>query len=59
MYLFDPSPQELFMVNETNFIYSTVPVNRLRIPVGLCTSAARELNQVLPGTNPACGQSGT
>lgn len=55
-----PLPLELFRVNETNYwnkLY--IPVNRLRIPVGLCTSTARELNQVLPGTNPACGQSGT
>ena len=39
--------------------------NRLRIPTGrtqtswLCTSAAEELSQGLPGTNPASGQSGT
>ena len=38
---------------------------RLRIPTGrrqtswLCTSAAEELNQGLPRTNPASGQSGT
>ena len=40
-------------------------LNRLRIPTGrrqsswLCASAAEELNQGLPETNPASGQSGT
>ena len=43
----------------------TNELNRLRIPTGrrqttwLCASEAEELNQGLPGSNPADGQSGT
>ena len=61
--LIDHSPLGLFRANETN---NWNKLNRLRIPTGkrstswLCTSAAEELNQRLPGTNPAIsGQSVT
>ena len=61
-YLIDHSPLGLFRANETN---NWNELNRLRIPTGwrqtswLWTSAAEELNQGLPRTNPASGQSGT
>ena len=61
-YLIDHSPLGLFRNNETN---NRNKLNRLRIPTGrrqtswLCTSAAEELNQGLPGINPASSQSGT
>ena len=61
-YLIDHSPLGHFRANET---YNWNKLNRLRIPTGrrqtswLCTSAAEEMNQGLPRTNPASGQSGT
>ena len=61
-YLIDHSPLGLFRANETN---NWNKLNRLRIRTGrrqtssLCTSAAEELNQGLPETNTASGQSGT
>ena len=54
-YLIDLSPLGLFRARETKYWNK---LNRLRIPTGwkqttwLCTSAAKELNQGLPGTNP-------
>ena len=62
VYLIDLSPLGLFRANEINH---SNKLNKLRIPTGrrqtswLYTSTAKELNQVLPGTNPACGQGGT
>ena len=59
---FHHSPLGLFRANETN---NWNKLNRLRIPTGrrqtswLCTSTAKELNQGVPGTSPASGQSGT
>ena len=57
----DLSPLGLFRANEINH---SNKLNKLRIPTGrrqtswLCTSTADELNQALPGTNPAGGQGG-
>ena len=57
-----PLPTGAFQGQET---YNWNKLNRLRIPTGrrqtswLCTSAAEEMNQGLPRTNPASGQSGT
>ena len=62
VYLTEFSLPGLFRANETNYQNR---LNRLRIPTGrrqtswLCTSAAVELNQGLPETNPAGGQSRT
>ena len=62
VYLIDLSPLGLFRANEINH---SSKLNKLRIPTGrrqsswLYTSTAKELNQVLPGTNPAGGQGGT
>ena len=63
VYLIDLSPPlGLFRANETNHWNK---LNKLRIPTGrrqtswLHTSAAEEMNQALPGTNPAGGQGGT
>ena len=62
-YLIDHSPLGLFRpMKQTTKMNLTA---RLRIPTGrrqtswLCTSAATELNQGLPRTNPASDQSGT
>ena len=62
LYLINLSPLGFLRANGINHWNK---LNKLRIPTGrrqtswLCTSAAEELNQVLPGTNPAGGQSGT
>lgn len=62
VYLIDLSPLGLFRPNEIN---NSNKLNLLKIPTGrrqtswLCTSAAEELNQALPGTNPAGDQGGT
>ena len=51
----DLSPLGIFRANEIN---DSNKLNKLRIPTGrmqtswLCTSAAEELNQAWPGTNP-------
>jgi len=61
VYLIDLSPLGLFRANEINH---SNKLNKLRIPTGrrqtswLYPSAVKELNQVLPGTNPAGGQGG-
>ena len=61
-YLIDHSPMGLFRANEIN---NGNKLNRLRILTcrrqtsWLCTSVAEELNQGLPGANPASGLSTT
>ena len=71
-HVINPNPNSLFIV-EVHLALRLVhrhstfwnKLNRLRIPTGrrqtswLYTSAAEELNQGLPGTNPGSGQSGT
>ena len=62
VYVIDPSPLG-FSRPQWNKQFKLT--RRVRIPTGrgqtswLCTSVAEELNQGLPGTNPAGGQSGT
>ena len=64
-YLIDRSPWGLFRANETQRNDGTEQQELLRIPAGrrktswLFTSAARKLNQGLPGTNSTSGQNGS
>ena len=64
-YLIDRSPWGLFRANVTERNNETEQQQLLRIPTGrrqtswLFTSAAGKLNQGLPGTNSASGQSGS